>query len=326
MSGGGPTGGVGIWRVLAIFVVLAVFGLVRWPLESAATQSFKERHLLPPDVGLELRERLGQNSFAAVLGGARSLVASIQNLLAFAAWEERDWGRVESHYRVITELQPRVPSYWEMFAWHMAYNAAGYYRYDWRGPGDEADGAALEALRKDLWRRYLDRGREAFEGGVRNNPEDWRLAMLAGQLWSDVGKEPDHRRAAEYFQRAAAADVVPGYVHRFLAYELALLPDRQDEALDMLTRLFEEDTRNHTPSLLGNLLNLQFQAGVPEVRRVPMDAFGPDLETRYHELRLFALSRFVRGTRPSDGLNKLLAQMEEALGVPEGERVSTPEE
>ena len=83
----------GMLRKPAIcLAILCAFGSLRWPLESAATRDFKARHILPPDLGLGLREKIGQNSYAAALGGARSFIASIQNLMAFVAWENQDWG------------------------------------------------------------------------------------------------------------------------------------------------------------------------------------------------------------------------------------------
>jgi len=311
-------------KFLIVLGGLALFGLARWPLESAVTASFKERHLLPPDVGIELRERLGQNSYAAVLGGARSLIASVQNLIAFTAWENKDWGAVESHYRLITDLQPRVPSYWELYSWHMGYNAAGYYRYNWQGPPG-ADPDATEALRRDLWERYVRKAHEVLDDATRNNPDDWRLLELAGRLHADMNKIPDHRKAAEYYGRAAAIDGAPDMIRRFEGYELSMLPDRRAEAMEKLGQLFHSNPRNRVPTLVATLFELQLETGVPPGQWVPMEEFGDTPQRILEELTLHAESRIARGILPGKRMIQIIRGMENDLAVPPEQRLQLPQ-
>ncbi|MFM7181007.1 MAG: hypothetical protein ACKO2G_06040 [Verrucomicrobiales bacterium] len=311
-------------RARVIVVVLGglvVHGMLRWPLESARTKEWRAAHVLGPELNLDLREKLGQNAFVATLGGARSVVASIEHLRAYAAWEDRDWALVEQRFRLVQQLQPRVPDYWITGAWHMAYNASGYYRYDWKGPRGENNPAALERLRMDYWRQYIVKGQEMFADGMRNNPESWVLAENAALLHRDVYKIVDHVKAAEYYTRAAAIEGAPLRLQRFLGYELSFLPDRRREALDLLTRLYQESAVNHVPTLLATLLDLQFEFGVPQAEQVPLERFGASRREIYESLRDNLLYRRSRGGEYSPAFFAILQEFEKELDIPLPERV-----
>lgn len=306
---------------LVVLGGLIAHGLVRWPLESARTREWRQAHVLGPELDLGLRDKLTQNAFVATLGGARSVVASIEHLRAFAAWENRDWAVVEQRFRLVQQLQPRVPEYWVTGAWHMAYNASGYYRYDWKGPRGENNPAALERLRQEYWKQYIAKGSEMFAEGMLNNPESWLLAENAAMLHADVYKILDHRKAAEYYARAAAIDGSPRRLARFLGYELSFLPDRRREALDLFTRLYHESPGNHVRTLLATLLDLQFEFGIPPGERVPLERFGPDRRAIYETLREYLRYRRFRQGDFSPAFFAFLQELEEELAIPLPERV-----
>lgn len=312
--------------ILVVLGGLVAHGLLRWPIESARTREWRESHVLGPELNLDLREKLGQNAFVATLGGARSVVASIEHLRAYAAWEDRDWALVEQRFRLVQQLQPRVPDYWITGAWHMAYNASGYYRYDWKGPRGENNPAALERLRLDYWRQYILKGQEMFADGMRNNPDSWVLAENAALLHRDVYKIVDHRKAAEYYEQAAAIEGAPLRIQRFLGYELSFLPDRRREALDLLDRLYHEAPVNHVPTLLATLLDLQFEFGVSQSRRVPLEKFGTNRREIYETLRDNLIFRRSRGGEFCPPFFAFLQELEEELGIPMPERLSGPDE
>jgi hypothetical protein len=307
--------------ILVVLGGLVLHGLVRWPLESARTREWRANHVLAPELNLDLRERLGQNAFVATLGGARSVVASLEHLRAYAAWEDRDWALVEQRFRLVQQLQPRVPDYWITGAWHMAYNASGYYRYDWKGPRGENNPEALERLRTDYWRQYIEKGQEMFADGMRNNPESWVLAENAALLHRDVYKIIDHRKAADYYARAAAIEGSPLRIQRFLGYELSFLPDRRREALDLLARLYHEAPVNHVPTLLATLLDLQFEFDIPPAERVPLERFGANRREIYETLRDNLLFRRSRQGEFSPAFFAFLQELEEELGIPLPERL-----
>jgi hypothetical protein len=308
-------------KFLITLAVLAGFGLLRWPFEAAATAEFRARGLLPPQAGLALRERLTQNSYAGVLGGARSFVASIENLRAFTAWENRDYGQVESKFRLITDLQPRVGLYWETAAYNMAYLASGYYRYDWDGPGEEVNPAALEALKLELWTRYIRKGHEFLEDGLRNVPANWQLASFAGMLYGDPHKLADQARSAHWYAHAARQPGAPPRLRRLAAYPLSLVPGREEEARKLLQELYDEGEHNHLPNLLGTLLDLQLAAGLPPESRVPLEKIGASDAGIQRELHDYALARRHRGGDVSAPLLALIRRLEASLEIPAAERL-----
>src|ERR1041385_5273551 len=61
---------------------------------------------------------------SAALSGFRSIVADVLFIQAQVAWERTEWGRVLLLFRQVTTLQPRAILFWDMAAWHMAWNAS----------------------------------------------------------------------------------------------------------------------------------------------------------------------------------------------------------
>ena len=75
-------------------------------------------------MNLDLREKIGQLGFVAALSGFRAMLADVLFIEAHVAWERTEWGRVLFLFRQVTTLQPHVPLFWDMAAWHMAWNAS----------------------------------------------------------------------------------------------------------------------------------------------------------------------------------------------------------
>ena len=103
--------------LLALIVILAGFVPAKLKMESACQQN------APATLSLDLREKIGQSAFVAVLGGFRSVIADVLFIDAYSAWERTDWTQLLLRLRQATELQPRSILFWEMAGWHMAWNA-----------------------------------------------------------------------------------------------------------------------------------------------------------------------------------------------------------
>ena len=141
----GRLSGKGIMiRRAIIFSLLLVFGAVRLPLETALTEQHRRASFPQTGLGLDLREQIGQLGFLAALSGFRSLVADVVFIQAHVAWERTEWGRVLLLFREATTLQPRSILFWDMAAWHMAWNASVAALHDPFQPNDalRAQGAA----------------------------------------------------------------------------------------------------------------------------------------------------------------------------------------
>jgi len=253
--------GIGI-RPLIGTVLLVLLGLVQMPLEFRLSDSLREKKLIPSPPDLSLRESLGQMGFAAVLGGLRSLIASITYLQAYVAFENIEWGKVDSLMTLTTRLQPQEPLYWDDASWHMAYNAASSY---------QKDESLRLPLRDKLYRDYVQRGIDILNEGLTYLPDNPRLLTRLGDIYnanSASRRQPDARKAAHYYLEAYKNGAREFY-ERMAAYQLALLDDResQQQAYDILRRYYDKGRYFDTMNTL--FPELEEKLGIPKEKRVP---------------------------------------------------------
>ena len=238
---------------------LVLFGAARLPLEHAVSKAHRDLHFRTVDFNLGLREQVGHAGFIAALSGFRSLVADALFIQAHVAWERTEWGRVLFLFRQVTTLQPRALSFWDMAAWHMAWNASTAAFNDRTQP--------RLALRLKAQREYFDLGRDFLQRGIRNNPDRPQLYEALARLYRD--KYNDHEHAAEFFASAAGLPEAPSYTKRFAAYELAQCPGREREAYERLLTLYRAGAKEQVPTLLRRLKELEIKLDIPLDQRIP---------------------------------------------------------
>lgn len=246
-------------RAALILVTLLVFGVIKLPAEHALSSQYRHFHLYAADLNLDLREQVGQLGFVAALSGFRAMVADVLFIQANVAWERTEWGRVLSLFRQVTVLQPRVILFWDMAAWHMAWNASVAAMNDPSQP--------RLALRIKAQREYFALGKDFLESGIENNPDKPQLYESLARLYRD--KYLDHARASEFFAKAAALPGAPGYDRRFSAYELSYCEGREREAYERLRQLFDEGENERLPTLITRLKFLENKLEVPQEQRIP---------------------------------------------------------
>ena len=246
-------------RSLVVVLGVAIFGAAKLPIEHAIFEEHRRLHFRAVDFNLDLREQLGQLGFVAALSGFRSLVADALFIQAHVAWERTEWGRVLLLFRQITTLQPRALLFWDMAAWHMAWNASTAALHHRTQP--------RLALRLKAQREYFALGRDFLERGIKNNPDRPQLHEALARLYRD--KYNDHERAAEFFAKAASLPGAPSYVKRFAAYELAQCPGREEEAYERLRALYHSGETERVPTLLRCLKELEIKLDVPADQRIP---------------------------------------------------------
>jgi len=149
--------------------------------------------------------------------------------------------------------------FWDMAAWHMAWNASTAAMNDRTQP--------RLALRIKAAREYFQLGKDFLERGIKNNPERPELYEALGRLYRD--KYEDHEHASEFFAKAAALPGGHGYARRFVAYELAQCPGRESEAYRQLRGLYDSGEQERLPTLLRRLKELEIKLDIPPERRVP---------------------------------------------------------
>lgn len=244
-------------RSLAL-VFLAAFGAAVLPLQIRVARESKDAHFRKTELNLDLRERIGQMGFLAALSGFRSPLAAFLWIEAHTAWENTEWGRMAGIFDTVTTLQPRSLLYWDMAAWHMAYNASVAAMQDTKQPS--------EALRVRAQRQYFDLGRDILERGIRNNPDRYQLYLQLGVLLRD--KFEDHCKAADAFLTASGFPDAPPYCRRFAGYEMAKCAGREREAYELLKKLYTEGEQQRLPTLVNLLRELEKKLDVPEADRI----------------------------------------------------------
>src|SRR5207248_10149981 len=214
----------------------------------------RQENLRGVEFNLDLREKLGQLGFIAALSGFRAIVADGLFIQANVAWERTEWGRVLLLFQQITTLQPRVIMFWDMAAWHMAWNASVAALNDKSQP--------RQALRVKAQREYFALGKDFLERGIQNNPDAPQLYESLARLYKD--KYNDHEGASEAFAKAAALPGAPSYDRRFAAYELSYCAGREREAYERLRALYDEGEKERLPTLITRLKFRENKLPIPQ--------------------------------------------------------------
>lgn len=246
-------------RGALLALLLLAFGALRLPIESSLSAERRRAFLQETNLGLDLREQIGQLGFLAALSGFRSLVADLVFIQAHVAWEQTEWGRVLLLFRAATTLQPRSLLFWDMGAWHMAWNASVAALQDRSLPND--------ALRRKVSREYVAQGRDFLVRGIRNNPDRPQLYEALARLYRD--KLENHAAAARAYAKAATLPGARSYDERFAAYELSFVPGQEPAAYEKLLALYDRGPQERLPTLLKRLKFLEDKLQIPLDERIP---------------------------------------------------------
>jgi hypothetical protein len=255
--------------LLAVLLVITAGALLLpWQKELQSTATKAGFHSVP--LGIDLREQIGQSGFLAALSGFRSPVAALLWIEAHAAWEKTEWGRMAALFNTVTTLQPHSLLYWDIAAWHMAWNASIAALQDKHQPS--------EVLRERARRQYIQLGRDFLERGIRNNLESYLLQERLGILLRD--KAEDHAGASAAFAKASSLPGAPAYVARFAAYEAAKVPGMEREAYDRLRAFYDQGEKMRLPTLIAELRRLEEKLAIPVEQRIPASLPSPPVKPR----------------------------------------------
>jgi len=246
-------------RALLVLAVLIALGVLKLPVERNLAALHRQEHFRGVQFNLDLREKLGQLGFIAALSGFRAIVADGLFIQAHVAWERTEWGRVLLLFRHVTTLQPRATMFWDMAAWHMAWNASVAAMNDQTQP--------RVALRVKAQREYFALGKDFLERGIKNNPDRPQLYEALARLYKE--KYKDHEHASEFYAKAAALPGAMSYNRRFSVYELSYCEGREREAYERLRRLYDEGQKERLPTLITRLKFLEDKLGIPQEQRIP---------------------------------------------------------
>ncbi len=253
-------------RLGVVLALVLFFGAIKLPLERRLALEHRALHFQGVEFNLTLREQIGQLGFIAALSGFRSLVADFLFIQAHVAWERTEWGRVLLLFRQATTLQPRSVLFWDMAAWHMAWNASAAALRD--------ESVPRQALRIKVQREYFALGKDFLERGIRYNPDKPQLYESLARLYQD--KYKDHLHASEMYGKAAQLPGAPSYDKRFAAYELSYCEGHESDAYKQLRQLYESGERERLPTLLARLKALEEKLHLPPEERIPERERSPD--------------------------------------------------
>ncbi len=214
-------------NILLAVALIAAFGWVRMPVEQRLEESLREAHFRAPALDITMRERLGQSTYVAAMGGFRSLIATWQAIQAFTSFERAEWTDVEDRYQLVTQLQPRVKEHWISAKWHMAYNAYAWYKREAELAESEWKAWQLDNI---VAEGYLDRGKQFLLDGMRFLPDEPELFRDMGDLYAARDKYDNPCEAAEWYAQGMQMPDAHRALRALYLASLARCPEKKEEA------------------------------------------------------------------------------------------------
>jgi hypothetical protein len=211
-----------------------------------------------------------------------------------------------------TSMQPRRTAFWDLSAWHMAWNGAAYIENTVKDP--------VERRRKVL--EFFSIGEDYLRRGIESNPDDWLLFDRLGMLYRDKLRDPE--RAAAAYDEASRRPGHLEYTRRFAAYMLALAPGRQREAYARLLGLFREGEKEWLPTLLHHLQDLEASLAIPDEQRIYHDVVKLASVPGKEESAYHALSSLIRAGSRQPAVIEAARSLEQKMDIPEQRRVKLP--
>jgi hypothetical protein len=249
-------------RALIIVAIFALAAVAKWPWEEALHRSRQESHLGSGEgLSIELRARLGQNLAVALLSGFRGIVADFVWLGAHSAWEDQKWFKMKEGIELTVLLQPHSISFWDIGAWHFAWNASYGESVNPKYPSD--------AYRLKVQRDWILAGKAFLERGLENNPDNWDLKFKLG--WLIYQKLNDPLGSVPWLKKANEYPEAPLYVGRMVGHML-VKGGHHREAYEWWKQLWFQDHAKHPDQLWHKIAQWGREAeqklGIPPSQRV----------------------------------------------------------
>jgi hypothetical protein len=244
-------------KMIRTAVIIGLIALAFLPVKLKLESDLAHQRLAAGPLNIDVRERIGQTAFIAVLGGFRSVISDLLFIDAHAAWERTDWTNLLLRLRQATELQPHAIMFWDIAGWHMAWNAS---------IAAENDASQAPAARLRSTHEYIELGRDFLNRGIANNPHKPQLYEALARLERD--RLHDHAAAAENFYKASQLPGCAAYDERFSAYELSWCEGHEREAYERLRALYLRGERERLPRLIARLKAMEEKLNIPAEQRV----------------------------------------------------------
>ncbi len=242
-------------RILGILVLLA-WGIAKFSFEARLEQRMENTRLGGFKLTASLRQQAGQAGFIAALGGLRATVADLLWISADSPWRKAQYGRMKLIFDTCTAMQPRRVLFWDISAWHMAWNGAAHIANHERDP----------VARDAEMRKFFELGEDFLLRGIQSNPDSWELHDRLGSLYRY--KFNDMAKASVAYDEASNRPGHLEYTRRFAAYCLAEVPGREREAYARLMALFNESEHEWLLTLFRHIQELEAKLDIPDQQRI----------------------------------------------------------
>ena len=298
-------------RVLGILVLLA-WGIAKLPVEARLELRMQDARLGGFQPSANLRQQAGQAGFIAALGGLRAAVADLLWIRANVAWQDVQYGRMKLLFDTCTAMQPRRVSFWDLSAWHMAWNGAAHIELH------EPDPVA----RKAQMREFFKLGEDYLLRGIENNPDSWELYDRLGYLYRDKFK--DMKKASEAYDEATKRPGHLEYTRRFAAYYLAEVPGREQEAYGKLIALFREGEHEWLLTLFRQIQKLETKLAIPDGQRIYHDVVKLATTPGKEQSAYTALRDLIQTGAREPAVLDAARSLEQKMDIPAERRVKLP--
>ena len=245
-------------RTVLVVALLAVFGFARGPVEDGLRERLVGANLLFPPPARGALEQMRQSALMGTLGGLRTLVASYFTLVTFEYFSTKSWDDLRGGYEIITALEPRDETHWVSVVWHLGINATANMEVDERLPAFERD------------RRFKEYAFEAIafaERGIEQLPESAAIRVQLAEVYRE--KLKDDCAVSRVYGDIIGLPGAPAYARRFHGYFMARCPGKEKEAYAYLMALYREGEKQHLPTLIKEIKNLEEKLGIPGPQRIP---------------------------------------------------------
>ena len=294
-------------KLLLAALVLLAGGLARLPMEHAFSKELKAEELSGESLNLSLRDELGQSFFIAVLGGFRSLVASLIEVENLDAWQQQNWAKVDAAYALCTRLQPKEYHYWDFRAWMSAYNAFDHFKYqDLTRPG----------LKPWIRQNLIDHAIKVLKNGTKHLPDDYRLPRTIGTLTSDFAKnrDADYYEASQWYYKSWQLRPDHRFLWRNFVYCLARAESHELKAWPLLLEAYHSGPADHPESDHTNTVRTLMALLYDKVKAARPDTVLPaEFDAARPQILAREKARVERDARRTEKQEAELKEMEETL-------------
>ena len=298
-------------RVLGILVLFA-WGVLKLPVESRLTEEMQAARLGGFKPTASLRRQAGQAGFIAALGGLRAAVSDLLWLRADGAWRDVQYGRMKLLFDTCTAMQPRRVMFWDISAWHMAWNGAAHI----------GNSVTDEVERRRQMLEYFKIGEDYLLRGIDNNPDSWELYDSLGRLYYEKFK--DSARAFAAYDEASKRSGRLDYTRRLAAYRLSEVPGREREAYARLNSLFREGEQEWLSTLFHKIQTLETRLAIPDEQRIYRDVLKLVVTPGREKSAYVALIDLVNTGARQPAVIDALRALEQKMDIPAERRVKLP--